>query len=265
VSPDGQWLYFDSDRNGNQDIFRIPAAGGDLQQLTTNPGDDFYPDVSPDGKEVVFHGVREQGRRAVLIIPATGGPERIVHAGRYQDRVPRWSHDGRAVAFAQTEAPASESGLYVVRRNGDGTWGSARRIYDDANWGAWIPGDSSLVINGTPWLARPLKQDSFTLVPAAGGAPALISAGLDSIRFQSVVPIPGTRTLGIKAVLNDGTAGFWLLPVSGGKARLAVHFDDPNRLSTRVEWASDGRYLYFTAIERESDIYVAELGTTARP
>jgi Tol biopolymer transport system component len=43
VSRDGQWLAFDSDRSGNQDIYRMPVAGGEIEQLTTNPADDFLP------------------------------------------------------------------------------------------------------------------------------------------------------------------------------------------------------------------------------
>jgi hypothetical protein len=46
----GQWLAYDSNINGNQDIFKMPVAGGEPQQLTRNMGDNFNPTWSPDGK-----------------------------------------------------------------------------------------------------------------------------------------------------------------------------------------------------------------------
>src|SRR5437867_3810952 len=49
LSPDRRWLYFDSDRSGNADLYRMPARGGEPEQLTTNLADDFTPNVSPDG------------------------------------------------------------------------------------------------------------------------------------------------------------------------------------------------------------------------
>jgi hypothetical protein len=43
-----------------------------------------------------------------------------------------------------------------------------------------------------------------------------------------------------------------------------VRFDHPTRQSTRPEFAADGRRLYFTLSERESDVWVMEL-TRAAP
>src|SRR3982750_3074837 len=35
-SPDGKWIAFSSDRNGNLDVFLMPANGGTPRQLTTH-------------------------------------------------------------------------------------------------------------------------------------------------------------------------------------------------------------------------------------
>src|SRR5262249_14594931 len=39
LSADGQWLAFDSDRNGNHHIFTVPASGGEAKQITTGAVD----------------------------------------------------------------------------------------------------------------------------------------------------------------------------------------------------------------------------------
>src|SRR5207247_3408886 len=37
LSPDGRWLYFDSDRSRNADIYPMPAAGREPEGATTGP------------------------------------------------------------------------------------------------------------------------------------------------------------------------------------------------------------------------------------
>ncbi|HZQ45799.1 MAG TPA: hypothetical protein VFC07_02210 [Verrucomicrobiae bacterium] len=57
-SPDGKTLAYCAERNGNFDIYTIPAEGGDEHRLTTTPGLDDGPDYSPDGKYIYFNSER---------------------------------------------------------------------------------------------------------------------------------------------------------------------------------------------------------------
>ena len=57
-SPDGKWIAFSSDRNGNLDVFVIPAEGGAAKQLTFHSADDTVQGWSPDGKTVLFASQR---------------------------------------------------------------------------------------------------------------------------------------------------------------------------------------------------------------
>jgi tricorn protease len=54
LSPDGQWVAFSSDRYGNNDVFIIPAAGGEPKQLTFATTPDTVLNWAPDGKGVLF-------------------------------------------------------------------------------------------------------------------------------------------------------------------------------------------------------------------
>jgi TolB protein len=53
-SPDGQWIYFDSDRSGTRQLWRIRLDGGAPEQLTTGEIESAQPHVSPDGRAVAF-------------------------------------------------------------------------------------------------------------------------------------------------------------------------------------------------------------------
>ena len=49
-SPDGRWIAFSSDREGNLDLFIISTEGGTARQLTFHSADDTLLDWSPDSR-----------------------------------------------------------------------------------------------------------------------------------------------------------------------------------------------------------------------
>src|SRR5204862_980567 len=57
-SPDGKWIAFSSDRNGNMDVFIMPAAGGAAKQLTSHSADDVVLGWTPDSLGVLFSSSR---------------------------------------------------------------------------------------------------------------------------------------------------------------------------------------------------------------
>src|SRR4051794_868819 len=73
-SPDGKWIYFQSNRSGASQIWKIPPTGGTAVQVTTRGG--LRPAVSSDGDFVYF--ARGDG---IWRVPATGGEEISVLSG----------------------------------------------------------------------------------------------------------------------------------------------------------------------------------------
>jgi len=57
-SPDGKRLAYCAERNGEYDVYTIPAEGGEETRLTIATGLDDGPDYSPDGKYIYFNSVR---------------------------------------------------------------------------------------------------------------------------------------------------------------------------------------------------------------
>ena len=120
ISADGKWLYYDSDLTGNADIFRVPVTGGEPEQLTNDPADDFAPVPSPDGKEFAFHSWRAGGSRDIFVQRLDGGGVQQVTHSPLQESLASWSPDGRALAFTQV---TNANGVFVVRRDAAGNWG----------------------------------------------------------------------------------------------------------------------------------------------
>ena len=108
-SPDGKYLAYVHQHPGangapaNYDIFRIPAAGGEKQQLDSNQGYDDGPDYSPDGKWIYFNSDRAGGWD-VWRIPADGaGPADVkaerVTSDEMEDWFPHPSPDSKWLLF----------------------------------------------------------------------------------------------------------------------------------------------------------------------
>jgi serine/threonine protein kinase len=58
ISWDGSWLAYDSDRDGQANVWKMPLAGGTPEQVTHGPNNKFVNDWSPDGQEIVYHSWR---------------------------------------------------------------------------------------------------------------------------------------------------------------------------------------------------------------
>ncbi len=52
-SPDGKFIYFNSDRTGRMKIWRMNSDGSDPIQITNDEYNDWFPHPSPDGRWIV--------------------------------------------------------------------------------------------------------------------------------------------------------------------------------------------------------------------
>ena len=115
LSPDGQWLAFDSDRSGNMDIYKMRVDGTGLQQMTRDTADDFRPSWSPDGQWITFHSWRN-GNRDSYIVSADGSMERVIASGPAHEYSGTFSPDGSQIAF-----DSDRSGQIEIYAGGNGT------------------------------------------------------------------------------------------------------------------------------------------------
>ena len=58
-SPDGHWIAYTATIAGNEDVYVIPANGGQPRRLTWHPGPDRVAGWMPDGKRVLFSSHRD--------------------------------------------------------------------------------------------------------------------------------------------------------------------------------------------------------------
>lgn len=77
VSPDGQWLAFSSNQFGNNDVYVMPLAGGDIKQLTYHEASDEVDSWSWDSKTIYFTSGRYNSFSAYKVSKDGGTPVRL--------------------------------------------------------------------------------------------------------------------------------------------------------------------------------------------
>jgi eukaryotic-like serine/threonine-protein kinase len=257
VSPDGRWLAFDSDRGGTQQIYRVPLAGGETEQLTSGDEPAFDPSISPDGREIAYHGFRG-GTRQIFVLPAEGGTPTQVTTGTVQYRTPEWSPDGRKLAIVKAPfTSARETDL--VTRDAAGHWGAPRTLLKDGAEGIWAP-EGRAVLTGSGGLG-PLR--ALEIVAAGGGGGRVVMSVRDPA--TDVTPVLYAWSADGRAVYfvgrdpNDQSVGIWSVPAAGGTPRLTVRFDDPARPWHQFGFRVRDSRFYFTVGDRQSDIWTTEV------
>jgi Tol biopolymer transport system component len=108
-SPDGKHLVYTGGRNGEYDIYRIPADGsGPEVRLTDAKALDDGPEYTADGRYVYFNSTRSGRMQIWRMKPDGTEPERVTDS-ETNDWFPHPSPDGRWIAFlsfGQDVAPA---------------------------------------------------------------------------------------------------------------------------------------------------------------
>jgi TolB protein len=97
-SPDGKTLAFVGQRNGDFDIYTIPAAGGEEVRLTTAKGLDDGPEYSPDGKYIYFNSERT-GHMQIWRMKPDGSDQEQVFSDDLNNWFPHISPDGQWMVF----------------------------------------------------------------------------------------------------------------------------------------------------------------------
>ncbi len=102
-SPDGQWIVYSSDTrgDGNHDIYRIPAIGGEPELIFSNGQRNGHPRISPDGRSMVFtSGDRNNASSWEIIrMDLSTGETLQLTANDTRDASPSFTPDGQRIIY----------------------------------------------------------------------------------------------------------------------------------------------------------------------
>jgi Tol biopolymer transport system component len=259
-SPDGQWIVFASDRDGNTDLWKQRVGDPDPVRLTRSAASESRPEWSPDGRSIVFQSERDGG--GLYVVSTDGGAERLVSSFGYE---PRWSPDSSQILFKRSVILPDLPTIYVLRLDGrpprplrPDVLGQFRSLQ-----AAWHPDGRRVSIWGT-------DQDGdlrFVNVPVEAGeattaeiAPA-VQRNLAGITPRKFVWARSGRHLFLEGSAND-TNNIWRITADPATGHLA---DGPVRLTTGtgqetdVAVSPDGTAIVFTASSSRTRLWAFPL------
>lgn len=97
-SPNGKWLTYTAQRNGDYNIYKIRSTGGKEIRLTDAPGLDDGSEFSPDGKYIYFNSTRS-GRMQLWRMDAKGKNQQPLTNDGFNNWFPHVSPDGKWLVF----------------------------------------------------------------------------------------------------------------------------------------------------------------------
>lgn len=246
VSADGEWLAYDSNRDGRSHIYKMPVAGGEAVQLTRDTTSDFAPRWSPDATRIAFHSRRTmRGKRDVYVMNSDGSSVVQISGDSLDDSYPRWSPDGRTLYFSQATTGFMQSTL-----DSAGRWSVPVKWRSSATGGKWTSDGRYMIAQA--------RGDLYA--ESRGGVRRRLVTGAELHgRLVMTATGPDPATAYFRVIDSTGVHAFYSIPVTGGRPRLVVRLEETSRLPARVIFSTDGRRLYFTLTEAESDIWVMRL------
>ena len=118
-SPDGAYIYFNSERTGHMQIWRMKPDGSEQEQVTGDDRNDWFPHISPDGQSMVFisyekdvTGHPPNKNVELRLMTLKDKSVRVLaklFGGQGTMNVPSWSPDSQKLAFVSYEQLPEES------------------------------------------------------------------------------------------------------------------------------------------------------------
>ena len=177
-------------------ILYVPLNGGTARDLTPGAfdappfslggGDEF--DVSPDGRELVYARDTEQHPEVstnadLFLMPIAGGNARRITTRRGADTSPKYSPDGRWIAYRSQARAGYESDLWELWLY-DRTDGTSHRIA--SNFDDWVESISWSPDSKSIFFTAPFQSKTVIYETGLTGAPRLVysQASADAVSIS---------------------------------------------------------------------------------
>jgi eukaryotic-like serine/threonine-protein kinase len=239
--------------------------------LTTYPGLQIEPDFSPDGNQVVFSwdGEKRDNRDIYVKLVGTGGPPLRLTTDPADDHSPRWSPDGRFIAFLR-DLSQEKSAVLLIPALGGPERKVAEIFNADASflpgpYLAWSPDGNWLVISDRASPREPFAL--FLLSIETSEKQKLTSPPEQSLGDSSPAFSPNGSNLAFSRSIDYGLGDLYLLAFSHGflPSGEAKRITFENHGATSPAWTADGREVVFSGGGSLWRIAPGSTGQAAKP
>ncbi|MDE2663035.1 MAG: hypothetical protein OXI39_08535 [Gemmatimonadota bacterium] len=264
-SPDGRRVAFQSDRDGNIEIYVMNADGSGQTRLTNNSASDGSPAWSPDGRRIAFQSDRD-GNEEIYVMNADGSSQTNLTSDPALDSNPAWSPDGTRIAFSSDRAPEdflepNYPDVYVMNADGSGPIQlTDTSLIDEA--AAWSPDGSKIAFHQwapTAGLLQVIVPADIHVMNADGSGQMNLTRGRVEFRDpfdEHPAWSPDGTWIAFSSDRDDrfdGNREIYVMGADGsGQTRLTNNSADDRTPA----WSPDGTRIAFSS---DGDIYALRL------
>lgn len=239
-------IAFASNRDGNNEIYVMNPDGSDQARLTVNSRNDRRPDISPNGREIVFSSNRitaqnPEGDFEIFVMNSDGSDVRQLTFNAADDSWPRWSPNGKWIAFHSNVNGNYE--IYVIRP--DGT--DLTRVTDYPGldqYPEWSPDGKQLAIR---------RDSDIYLIDRDGSNPVRLTFATPPAFNQMASWSPDGKELAFLST-REGYPSVFVMDVDGSnQLNLTPRPDTVTPWSSRAPgWSRNAQQIYFTGLRPET-------------
>ena len=241
-SPDGGTVAFNSDREGEMNLWLHDVRAGGDRRITSGPGGDYQPSWSPDGRWLAFFSARSGNSDIWSVSVADGRLTRLTDDPA-MDTNPAVSPDGKQIAFMSDREGRTD--VWVMQADGSGQHRVSAGV--GGHFLRWT-------------------RDGRYLVFREELGPKNRIVRLD-VADGTVTPLPDVASGGHmswspdQSLILDVRAHktLFVYPVAGSAPRRVFEFDDPDVRIDYPVWSPDGRHVLFDrAAPHGGDLWVLD-------
>ncbi len=204
---------------------------GPPRQITSAPGWEAEPAISPDGTLVAFSS-NASGKAEIWIVDSGGGEALRLTGGPGENRKPAWFPDGRAITFASGRDGGSS--VWKISRLG----GSPTLILEDADSPAVSPDGTRVAFSRR----GPGGQSRIWVVSLESPSSADRLTGDEDGEWGHNDPAWSPDG---KLICYASFRDLWMVPASGGKPWILTPDGKGDR---EPVFSPDGAYVFFSSL-----------------
>ena len=242
---------FHTNSTGDTEIYVMNPDGTDQTRLTFDPRTNQQPDISPNGRQIVYCGnpvteTNPDGDLEIFVMDADGTDVRQLtfNGAGISDAWPRWSPNGKQIVFHSNVDGNFE--IYII--NADGTDLTRVTNYPGIEqFPEWSPNGKQLAIR---------RDTDIYLIGVDGTNPIQLTnnAALDQMASWS----PNGKQIAFMSA-RDGYCAVYVMGADGtDQTNLTPKPDGvpANQFCGRAPaWSRNGQQIYFSSFRPETNLF----------